>query len=349
MRRQDYLRQPIKHLDLASVRSVADLVEGFRTTSFQSRNLARCFDVYQLMLEDQTTVIFLGLSGALVPGGMRKVIKDMIASRLVDVVVTTGANLCHDVYEALGTRHYVGSPDVDDRQLDELDIDRIYDTYANDILLGESDLFFSQVAADLDARDYSSREYLELVGRCLDDRDSILATASRCGVPVYCPAINDSGIGIGLTHFYAQVRGHERLFSVSQIRDNYEIMQIKQKAATTGAVYLGGGVPKNYIQQIAPMLEMLEIETWGHKYAIQITTDDPKWGGLSGSTLSESVSWGKLTHGAQMATVYVDATIGLPLLIGALLTSSSETLEKRVRRRLLWEGDTLVKLSLEDE
>lgn len=347
MIKRQYLRQPIKHVNLEQIKNIGELVQAFHSSSFQSRNLAKCFDVYKNMLQDEDVVIFMGLSGAVVPGGMRKVVRDMIEFNLIDVLVSTGASLYHDFFEALGKHHYVGFENVDDVELDTLNIDRIYDTFADDLELEKVDLILSKIADELGGKECSSREFMEFLGSRLDDEVSILYAAHKRGVPIFCPALSDSGIGIGLTEHYSKNDGEKRL-NINQIIDNFEIMQIKRKASSTGAIFIGGGVPKNYIQQIEPMNEVLGGKRrGGHKYAIQITMADPKWGGLSGCTLSEAKSWGKIDKRALHATVYVDATIGMPLLVGSILQNNEDVVKNRKRRKFYWNDDKLERLEYE--
>jgi deoxyhypusine synthase len=186
----------------------------------------------------------------------------------------------------------------------------------------------------------SSREYLEKIGKRLKNRGSILKTASDHGVPVFVPALCDSSIGIGLTFLYDREEAPEKRPVIDQIRDNYEIAQVKRLASSTGAVYVGGGVPKNYIQQLGPVSELLFRKESGHRYAFQVTTDDPKWGGLSGCTFEEAKSWGKIEKGSAYAAVYMDATVALPLIVGAIL-QERKICERRKRRRFVWEEGNL--------
>lgn len=335
----DFLQKPIKHVDVSQPTDVGTLADAFSSVSFQARSLSRCVDVYRRMLADDEAVIFLGLAGALVPGGMRKIIADLICRHLADVVVSTGANLFHDFFEALGYRHYMGSARADDARLREAKVDRIYDTFASDAEFERTEQRIVEFASKLEPRVYSSREFLELLGSEIDDEESILCTARREGVPIFCPALSDSSIGIALTRHYVHTRGAPRLV-IDPIRDNFEIMQIKRDAATSGAFYLGGGVPKNYIQQLTPMLDTLRTKVEGHEYFIQLTTDDPKWGGLSGCTAAEAESWGKVAGAGLSATAYVDATIGLPLVAGAIL-SDRKLIKNRKKRVFTWKGDQL--------
>ncbi len=340
-----YLNKCIKHIDISKDHSLQNLMSSFSLASFQARNLSHCVDVYRQMLNDNEAVIFLGLAGALVPGGMRKIISDLIRNHMIDVLVSTGANLCHDFFESLGYQHYIGDPTENDLHLRRAKIDRIYDTYASDTELGDAEQKIAEIASRMDQRVYSSREFLENLAAELDDDESILCTALNEGIPIFCPALCDSAIGIALTHHYVKSKNGPRLI-IDQIRDNFEILQIKRKATTTGVIYLGGGVPKNYIQQLTPMLDAFDIEGEGHKYFIQITTDDPKYGGLSGCTADEADSWGKLANDRLASTVYIDATIGLPLLAGAVL-SECDNKEVRAKRVFRWKVDRLEKFEIE--
>jgi len=198
----------------------------------------------------------------------------------------------------------------------------------------------SKVPKGLKERVVSSRQYLGVLGNCLKEEGSILRTASQYGVPVFVPALSDSSIGIGLTFLHARKKASSDRLIIDQIRDSFEIAQLKKMASRTGAIYIGGGVPKNYIQQLGPVSELLFRKESGHQYAFQVTADDPKWGGLSGCTFEEAKSWGKIEKGSSYAAVYMDATIALPLLVGAIL-QEGKVLRKRKRRRFLWQGDRL--------
>lgn len=334
-KRSRILQKPVQHLDLGGVQNLLDLVESFRSTSFQSRNIFKCYQVFLKMLRDPQCVIFMGLSGAMIPGGMRKVVRDMIEMRLIDVLVSTGANIFHDIFEGLGHRHYIGCENDNDDLLRKERIVRVYDALMDDYEINRAIYFLSRVPEELRGRVVSSREYLRNLGNRLKDEGSILKTASRHGTPVFVPALADSSIGIGLTFPYARQGKSGSDFMIDQIRDNFEIAQIRRKASVTGAIYVGGGVPKNYIQQLGPVNELLFRKETSHRYAFQITTDDPKWGGLSGCTFEEAKSWGKIGKRASYAAVYVDATIALPLLVGAVLQERRACL-RRKRRVFNW-------------
>jgi deoxyhypusine synthase len=341
MDKSGFLSEKVEPIDLDEVCSVGAIAKAFERTSFQSRNLAHCVKVYEDMLSEDNITIFLGISGAMVPAGMRKVISKMIRVGMVDVVVSTGANLYHDLFEALGFYHYLGNCSVDDKLLAKYRIDRIYDTYADDNDFIVLDEILYDIIEQMEPTTYSTREFFHLLGAHIKERQSIVRTCYEMEVPVFCPTIHDSGIGIVLTKYYEKGGG----LNVDLLRDNYEILQISLKSENTGAVYIGGGVPKNYIQQISPMRHILGYEEKGHKYAIQITTDDPKWGGLSGCTLSESVSWKKLLEHSKNATVYMDATIGLPLIAKAVIENVGDELSNRKRARFEWARDKLISLT----
>lgn len=335
-----FLRQPVNPLDPQKIDNLLDLVQAFQSTSFQSRNLFKCFEVYLKMLMDPACIIFIGLSGAIIPGGMRKVLRTMIEMRLVDAIVSTGANIFHDLFESFGHRHYIGSEFEDDDDLRKHRIVRVYDTLMDDHEINQVIRLLSEIPEQLEEKVVSSRRYLAAVGQNLKDGESILKTASRFEVPIFVPALSDSSIGIGLTFLHAKKKVSSERFVIDQIQDNFEIAQLKKMAPATGAIYIGGGVPKNYIQQLGPVSELLFGKESSHRYAFQITTDDPKWGGLSGCTFEEAKSWGKIGKASSYAVVYADTTIALPLLVGAVL-QEGKIYRKRKRRHFIWEGDQL--------
>jgi deoxyhypusine synthase len=264
----------------------------------------------------------------------------MIEMKLIDVVVSTGANIFHDLFENFGYRHYVRVGEGNDDDLRRDRIVRVYDALMDDDEINRVIHLLSNLPAKLEERVTSSRRYLEVLGSTLKDEGSILRTAFRHGVPIFIPALSDSSIGIGLTFLHLQRKISSEGFVIDQIRDNFEIAQIKKMASVTGAIYIGGGVPKNYIQQLGPVTDLLFQKESGHRYAFQITTDDPKWGGLSGCTFEEAKSWGKIEKRSSHAAVYMDATVALPLLVGAIL-QDRKVYRKRRRRRFRWEGDRL--------
>jgi len=309
--------------------SVADVLTKMQKISFQGRSLGEAFDIWQQMLADDCT-IWLGLSGAMTAGGMRKMVSYLIEHRLIDVLVSTGANLFHDIYESLGTPHLLGDPEEDDIKLREQHLDRVYDTYLDEDVFRVIDRWLMDWAyARLEHRPYTSREFLYELGYILSElarEDGILTTAYKAGVPIYCPAIADSSFGIALAG-----RKEKKLppFQFNLIRDVEETAMIFEYAKETGVIYIGGGTPKNFIQQAAVVVDRAEYE--GHKYAIQVTADAAHWGGLSGCTFSEAKSWGKIHPRARMTSVRADATIAFPILTTAIAAAGKSQAETRRR------------------
>ena len=338
------LSKPVKAVNLEKTRSISDLVTAFGGMSIQARRIGQCADVYESMLKDKgRPTVFLGIAGPLIAGGLRKVFRDMIAYGIVDVVVSTGAIMYQDLYQAVGYKHYVGSPEADDAVLRDLLINRIYDTYVDDEKFVEMDCWVGKFAESLEARPYSSREFLNLMGGRIKDENSILYTAHKHGVPIFCPAINDSSIGIGLTdHYYLRKKAKKEKLTIDSIRDNYELTQIMVKSKKTAAVYIAGGVPKNYINDAVVMGYIFGKISGGHSYAFQLTTDVPHWGGLSGSTLDEAKSWGKVNKKATRAMAFVEPTVSLPLVVGYVMQKG--LWKGRPRLKMEWKDDVLKSL-----
>jgi len=297
------------------------------------------------MLRDrQRPTIFLGLAGSLIAAGMRQVIVDLIEKNMVDVVVSTGAIISQDFYQVRGGRHYHGDVDADDKELRDLYIDRLYDTFIDEEKYWQTDLAVSRFADSLAPESLSSRAFLErLAEGARSDRGSILGACRRNGVPLFVPALNDSSIGIGLTEHYHRFRGNGREpFQISSIRDNYELTQIVVHSPATAAIYVSGGVPKNYINDSIVMSYIFGIDTGGHKYALQITTDAPHWGGLGGSTLSEATSWGKVSKQATHEMAFIETSVALPMLYGYALQKKAAKGRKRLK--FTWDRDMLKKV-----
>jgi deoxyhypusine synthase len=325
------LKERIKTIDLEAIQTISELLEAFNWTSFQSRTLAKCANIFVKMLEDpDRPTLFLGLAGAMVPAGMKGIVSTMIKRKMTDVIVSTGANMYHDLVEALGGHHYIGSPDADDRILREESIDRIYDTYADESKFRMFDNIVMKIADELAQKQVnpiSSRFFLHHLGEFIDEKstqhekeDSIIWNGWKHGVPIFIPALNDSSLGLALTqHHIKFVEKNKSPLIVDEIKDNYEILQIKRAAMKTGVIYVGGGVPKNYIQQTAYLQDLFGIPDAGHDYGFQITTDSPQWGGLSGCTFKEGLSWGKEKPEGEYTTCHCDATIALPLIVKTAL------------------------------
>lgn len=339
--RKDLLKEKVKAIDFDKIKTVKDLVEAYKDSSVQSRALANCAAVYENALKDPSRpTIVLGLAGPLIAAGLRKVIADMIKYGIVDVIVSTGAIPYQDFYQSRGYAHYKCSPYIDDVKLRELFLDRIYDTLVDEKKFEETDAYIGEIASGLEPRSYSSREFLDILGDYSKDENSILYNARKYGVPIFVPALNDSSIGIGLTEMYAKRRQENKPFmKIDPIRDDYELTQIMIHSDRTGVIYIGGGVPKNFIQQTEVIAYALGHDKGGHYYAIQITTDVPYWGGLSGCTFEEAQSWGKISKHATKAVAYVEASIGMSLMVGYILQKG--VWKGRKRLQFIWENDTL--------
>jgi deoxyhypusine synthase len=314
-------------------RSVRRLASDMANLGFQAGQLGRSVEAWENMLAEDEITIFLGLAGAMVPAGLREIVSHLISERMVDCVVSTGANLFHDLCEGLGVVHYRGDPAADDGDLREEGIDRIFDVYVSEAGLQRGDRYVAEFVKTLDpGRGYSSREMMERLGERMPEA-TILGSARRAGVPIYVPALSDSSIGIGMVLAWRE--GHRVV--VDQIRDVDEISQITEKSSQTGVVFVGGGVPKNFIQQTKVVADLSGRYRGGHNYAIQYTIDPPHFGGLSGCTFSEGVSWGKISKEARMIQVFVDATIALPIVVHAL---DESPIRRRRPPRYAWEeGD----------
>jgi deoxyhypusine synthase len=297
-----------------SNKSFAELLNSMSKTGFQGRRLGIAFEIWLEMLKEERMTILMGLAGAMVPAGMRKIIAWLIRNRFVDVLVSTGANLFHDLHEALGFKHYLGSDCVNDEELYREGIDRIYDVFAYEKEFNRLDFMISEIFTESEGS-FSSREIIERIAERIKKEakeDSIVLSAYEEGVPIFCPAIADSSIGIGASLA-------NRRCVVDTIKDVEELTEIVAKSGKTGVIYIGGGVPKNFIQQTEVVARLKGYEVDGHDYAIQITTDSPYFGGLSGCTFEEGISWGKINTRSRKVQVFVDATIALPILAHGLI------------------------------
>ena len=323
-----YLRTPVEPYAVTPGLSADDVLARMERVSFQGRNLGAARRVWERMLSGQVT-IFLGMAGALSAGGMRLIIAHLIQHRFIDCLVATGANLYHDLHETRGRRHFMGSPQLDDAALAAERIDRVYDTLASEDEFCKNDEWIADFALSLERRPYTSRELLYRLGERLwhdTSADGILTAAYRANVPIYCPAIADSSIGMGLS----QARHREPdAGQVDVIGDIVESANLVIRVGATASIVLGGGTPKNFINQASVQAEFYDDRVNGHKFAIQIVTDVPHFGGASGSSLEEAQSWGKLSIDAERVTVQADVTTTLPLLVSALVTSSRKAIARR--------------------
>jgi len=328
MKKTDYLKDKIEHIDIKKY-NVVPMVDAMKNMAFQARNLSRGAEIFDMMQKDKDCVVFLTLAGSLISAGLKKVIVDLIDHNMIDAIVSTGANIVdQDFFEALGFKHYKGTPFIEDAKLRDLSIDRIYDTYIDEDELRICDETIGNIANSLAPRPYSSREFIIEMGRYLEENnkfakyrdESIVYRCYKKGVPIFVPAFSDCSAGFGLVHH--QWHNPNKQVSIDSAKDFLEITKIKIHNQTSGIFMIGGGVPKNFVQDIVVAAEVLEFDAPMHKYAIQITVADERDGALSGSTLKEASSWGKVdTTYEQM--IYAEATIAMPLIAGYAYHKSS--------------------------
>ncbi|MCW5981723.1 MAG: deoxyhypusine synthase family protein [Bryobacteraceae bacterium] len=332
MKKHELLSIPTIPFEPAGATTAAEVLSRMKDTAFQGKQLGLAFEVWKRMLADDC-IIMMGMSGAMVPAGMRRLVVRMIENRLIDCVVSTGANFFHDLHETRGHSHYQGSPHTDDVMLGEHMVDRMYDVLADEAMFRQHDEWIGRFAASLDqSRPYTTREFLYLVGleaAKTAKEDGILTAAAKANIPLFCPAIADSSYGIGIAE--NRFSGGNRLM-LDVIGDVLETTYLTKCAPNTGVIYFGGGTPKNFIQQTEVTASMLDYGVIGHKYAIQCVTDAPHWGGLSGCTFQEAQSWGKIARDAFMVSCHCDSTIAMPLLVSAML-EQKELIANRKRRR----------------
>lgn len=315
MDKKEYLKETVKHINIKEFDSTP-IISAYENMAFQSRNLARASKIYDMMLKDQDCTVILTLAGSLISAGLKGIIVDMIENNMIDCIVSTGANIVdQDFFEALGYKHYLGTQFANDNELRELGIDRIYDTYIDEDELRICDDTIGKIADYLPKKPYSSRQFIMEMGKYLVDNNlgkgSIVRTAYEKGVPIFVPAFSDCSAGFGL--IYHQVNNEDNHVTIDSVRDFRELTKIKIDNKETGLLMLGGGVPKNFIQDVVVAADILGKNVSMHKYAVQLTVADERDGALSGSTLKEACSWGKVdTTYEQM--VYSELTLTFPIL-----------------------------------
>lgn len=320
------LKHPVVPFEINEGISLYSALDSMSRTSFQARQLGHALKIFERMLNDRV-FIFMGFAGAMVPAGMREILVYLIKNHYIDCLVSTGANLFHDTHETLGNKHYIGSPNVDDELLRRERIDRIYDVYADDFQFEDVDRYIMEFAKSLEnSRAYTTREFFYKLGEKLSRDakcDGIITSAYKAGIPIYCPAIGDSSFGIALAVIKSK---NKKSIVFDCVGDVLETSELASRAPASAEFIIGGGTPKNFIQQTEVTANLMGREVEGLKYAIQLTQDSPVWGGLSGCTFDEAKSWGKIAFDAKKVIVHVDATIGLPLIVSAIA-------EKKIERK----------------
>jgi len=331
MEKDDLLRDVVKHIDIKSFDST-EIIRAMRDMSFTARDTAVAAEIFNRMINDDKCTIILCIAGSTGAAGCMQVYVDMVKHNMVDAIVATGAAIVDmDFFEALGFKHYKGSPYVNDKKLRELYIDRIYDTFIDEEQLQICDNTIKRIADALDPRPYSSREFIGEMGKYLMEHaqkpNSLVQTAYENNVPIFCPAFSDSSAGFGLVAH--QVENERSHVSIDSVKDFMELTQIKIKSPVSGLFMIGGGVPKNFAQDTVICAEILGKPSDMHKYAVQITVADVRDGACSSSTLKEASSWGKVdTVYEQM--VYAEATCVLPLIVSYVY--HKRDWEKRAQR-----------------
>ena len=316
MNKQEYLSNVLEHADIKSFNSVP-ILEQYGKMAFQAKNLSSAANIYDTMIADPDCTIILCLAGSLFSAGLKKVVYDLVENNMVDAIVSTGAIIVdQDFFEALGFRHYQGSPQADDHLLMEHSIDRIYDTYIDEDQLRICDNTIKEIADSMLPGSYSSREFIKIMGQYLQSRKkiekSVISICYEKEVPIFVPAFSDCSAGFGLIHHQWEKKS-KPMVTIDSAKDFLELTQIKINSAQTGLLMIGGGVPKNFAQDITVAADIIGDKTDMHKYAVQITVADERDGALSGSTLKEAHSWGKVDMDYEQM-VYSEATIAFPLL-----------------------------------
>jgi deoxyhypusine synthase len=328
-----YFRRKVDAIDVRK-KSVSELLAEMSRTAYQGRKLGEAVEVWEAMLKEKDLTIVMGFSGSMSTAGQWKMINWLIERRYIDVLVSTGANISEDIVDAMGYGYWQGSHMVDDQALLEDDVNRYYDVFGKETDYREMETLMTDflVSVKTDFA-YTSAELLYLFGKRLREKgvNSILATAAACNVPVFSPAVTDSAYGEAF--LMAKNRGHNIV--LDSVKEFDQFVGIGERTKEVGVVYIGGGVPKDFTQLLAisvsPKTEDKGVKGrrghlrkglkeyyYPHRYAIQITTDSPQWGGLSGCTLEEAISWGKIDIKGKRAVCYCDATIALPLITHAL-------------------------------
>lgn len=336
MNKKDLLREPVIHMKIDKELTVDDLMRQFGNSgSFGAGRLATACNIYEKMARDEECTVYLALAGAVVPAGLRSVIAHLIRERLVNVVVSTGANMIHDAIEAVGGHHYKGHWIVDDHMLYNHNIYRIYDIFVQeeDFLQLDHRLvdIYGEIADQNKGKGISSTEFTREVGKRIDDPNSILRAAYESNVPIFLPALRDSEFGYAYW-LHALKRDFRDLLVVDAFKDVPEILGMFRSSIRNGMIVIGGGVPRNTVQSAALATRK------GMDYAILITMDRPETGGLSGSTLEESVSWGKVKGEADKVMIVGDATMVFPMIVASVI----ERLGKDFKR------ETNLKISVPD-
>jgi deoxyhypusine synthase len=326
-----FLTVPTRPIQIDRDRSVAGLLMKMEGAGFQARALADAHNLWLDMLSENST-IFVGLSGALVASGMRRLISYLIKNHFVDVIVSSGANLFHDLHETLGRYHYQAPTDATDADLQEAQVGRFHDTLASEYEYREADEWVGNFANTLDhARPYSTREFLHLLGRELSEiatEDGILTSAYKAKVPVFCPSVGDSAITVGIA---SSRINRKNPFQFDIVQDMVEASYVMARSVSTSVILFGGGAPRNFVNQTEVTASMLKQTMRGHKFALQIGLDLPEGSVTAGRSFDEAMTWSRVAKDAKTVNVLCDPTIALPMLVTALSQTGTKPLKSRRR------------------
>ena len=313
--KKSLLNSPVEHIDIKSF-DARKIIDGMSKMSFTSRDTARAAGIFNEMLADKDCSIFLTLAGSTSAGGCMNLYTDLVKNNMIDAIVATGASIIDmDFFEALGFKHYQGSQFQDDTELRKNYIDRIYDTYIDEEELQACDQAICDVANKMEPRSYTSREFVKELGKYLKTnakkKGSLIEAAYDNDVPIFCPAFTDSSAGFGLVMH--QEQNPDKHLTIDSVREFRELTEIKLQSKQSGLLMIGGGVPKNFVQDTVVCAELLGKKVDMHKYAIQVTVADTRDGACSSSTLKEASSWGKVDVTKEQM-VFAEATSVLPLI-----------------------------------
>ena len=327
MQRKDFLTEPVKHIKINGKLTVDQLIQQFKNSgSFGAGRLSTACDIYEKMIKDNECTIFLALAGAVVPAGLRSLIADLIRKRLIDVVVSTGANMVHDSIEALGGHHYIGHWAVDDHLLYKYHICRIYDVFVPEEDYVKLDynlkMMYDEIAAEKNGRSLSSNEFARELGKRLKDPNSILRAAYETNTPIFLPAVRDSEFGFAYWLHASSAKNPQKTLLIDAFKDFPELAETCKASPKNGMIVLGGGVPRNTVQTAALASKK------GMDYAVVVTMDRAETGGLSGSTLEETVSWGKVKGNADKIMVIGDIMMVFPIMVASALERLGENFKR---------------------
>lgn len=298
----------MKQVDISPNMTVSELLDSMKNGGFTCRKVALATDLFLDMIKDTSCTTFLGLAGALIPGGMRKILYKMIDNKMIDCIITTGANLSHDLLETSGGSHFHGNNQLDDIKIKELDVSRIFDTFISYESFVKFENLVQKILDNIPNEPMSTRRFIYEIGRYVTDPNSIVRLAHERDIPIFAPSFADSMLGVQ-SWLFSQIKP----LKIDVLKDHTEFSQIIYESKKMGAMILGGGVPKHFIMNGSQLHD-------GLSYAVQITMDRPEHGGVSGASIKEAISWGKVTSDAKWIDIMGDVTLVLPLLITGVLS-----------------------------